>query len=57
MPVSHLKAGTVRVVGVTAPRRLGGVYADVPTWREQGAEATFSNYRGFIGPKGMTPAR
>ena len=57
VPVSHLKAGTVRVVGVTAPRRLGGVYADVPTWREQGAEATFSNYRGFIGPKGMTPAQ
>ncbi len=57
VPVSHLKAGTVRVVGVTSPRRLGGVYADVPTWKEQGADATFSNYRGLIGPKGMLPAQ
>jgi len=29
--------------------------ADVPTWREQGVDAAFSNWRGIIGPKGMTP--
>ena len=57
VPVSHLKAGTVRVIGITAPRRLAGVYADVPTWREQGADTAFNNYRGLIGPKGMTPAQ
>lgn len=57
VPVSHLKAGTVRVVGITSPRRLGGVYAEVPTWREQGADAAFSNYRGIIGPKGLPPAQ
>ena len=57
VPVTHLKAGTVRVIGITAPRRLGGVYADVPTWREQGADMTFNNYRGLMGPKGMTPAQ
>jgi putative tricarboxylic transport membrane protein len=55
VPVPHLKAGTVRVVGITSPRRLPGAYADVPTWREQGADATFSNYRGMIGPKGLPP--
>lgn len=55
VPVSHLKNGTVRVVAISAPRRVGGVYADVPTWKEQGADASFSNYRGIIGPKGMTP--
>ena len=57
VPVSHLKAGTVRVVGISAPRRLGGVYAEVPTWKEQGADAVFSNYRGLIGPKGMAPGQ
>lgn len=57
VPVSHLAAGTVRVVGVSAPRRMGGIYADIPTWREQGVDATFSNYRGIIGPKGMQPAQ
>ena len=46
--VSHLKAGTVRVIGITSPKRVGGVFADVPTFREQGGNATFSNYRGLI---------
>ena len=49
--VSHLKAGTVRVVGITSPRRIGGVFADVPTFREQGADTSFSNYRGLIAGK------
>jgi len=53
VPVPHLKAGTVRVVGITSPRRVAGVYADVPTWKEQGADASFSNYRGIIGPKNL----
>ncbi len=57
VPRSHLKNGTVRVIGITAPKRLPGVYADVPTWREQGADMTFSNYRGMIGPKGLPPAQ
>ena len=34
-----------------------GAFADVPTWKEQGVEGTFSNYRGLIGPKGMQPAQ
>lgn len=46
--VSHLKAGTVRVIGITSPKRIGGVFADAPTFREQGANTTFSNYRGLI---------
>jgi putative tricarboxylic transport membrane protein len=45
------------VVGVSSPRRLAGAFADVPTWKEQGVEGTFSNYRGLIGPKGMQPAQ
>lgn len=57
VPVSHVKAGTVRVIGITAPKRLPGVYADVPTWKEQGADMSFSNYRGIIGPKGLPPAQ
>jgi putative tricarboxylic transport membrane protein len=57
VPVAQMQAGTVRVIAVTAPRRLGGVYASVPTWREQGADMVFSNYRGFIGPKGLSDAQ
>ena len=57
VPVPHLKAGTVRVVGITSPRRVPGAYADVPTWKEQGADASFSNYRGIIGPKNLPAAQ
>lgn len=55
--VPHVAAGTVRVIGITAPRRLGGVYADVPTWREQGVDAEFSSYRGFAAPRDLTDAQ
>jgi len=51
--VQHLKSGTVRVIGITAPKRIGGVFADVPTFREQGANTSFSNYRGLIAGKAL----
>ncbi len=54
VPVSQYKAGAVRVIAITAPRRVAGAYADVPTWREQGADTVFSNYRGVIAPKGLS---
>jgi putative tricarboxylic transport membrane protein len=53
----QVKSGKVRVLGVTAPKRLGGEMARFPTWREQGADAEFSNYRGFIGAPGMSAAQ
>lgn len=54
---SMLRNGQVRLLAVTSPKRLGGVLADVPTWREQGYDALVSNWRSFVGPKGMTPAQ
>jgi putative tricarboxylic transport membrane protein len=53
VPVPHLQAGTVRVIGITAPWRLSGIYSGVPTWREQGVDAEFSSYRGFSAPKNI----
>jgi putative tricarboxylic transport membrane protein len=47
-------AGKVRVLGISAPRRLGGDMASVPTWREQGYDAVFGNWRGVIGPRGLS---
>src|ERR1035437_4315801 len=55
--VSHVEAGTVRVIGITAPQRLTGVYAQAPTWKEQGADAWFSSYRGIAAPKDLTDAQ
>lgn len=49
----HIQAGRLRVLAVTAPKRLGGVLADVPTLREQGFDGVFTNWRSVIGPAGM----
>ncbi len=54
---SMLRAGQVRLLAVASPQRLSGVLAEVPTWREQGFEAVVSNWRGMVGPKGMTEAQ
>jgi putative tricarboxylic transport membrane protein len=53
----QLAAGKLRVIGVPSENRLGGVFAEVPTWREQGVNAVFSQWRGLMGPKGLTPAQ
>lgn len=50
---SHVDAGSVRVIAVSAPRRLTGRFANVPTWREQGADFVVSNWRCIVGPKNM----
>lgn len=48
-----LAAGRVRAIGVIAPQRLSGPLAGVPTVKEQGVNADFTNWRAVIGPKGM----
>jgi putative tricarboxylic transport membrane protein len=53
----QLASGRIRAIGVTAPRRLGGVMANVPTLREQGIDAVFTTWRNVLGPKGMTRAQ
>jgi putative tricarboxylic transport membrane protein len=53
----QLAAGRIRVIGITAPQRLGGVMASAPTLREQGIDAVFTTWRSVIGPRGMAPDR
>jgi putative tricarboxylic transport membrane protein len=52
----QLQAGALRLIAVAAAKRMSSNPA-VPTWREQGVAAVFSNWRGVIGPKGLTPAQ
>jgi len=56
-PVAQLKAGTVRLLALASPKRLEGMLASVPTWREQGVNVEFSNWRGIVGPRGLMPAQ
>ncbi len=51
---SLLRNGQVRIIAVGAPQRLPGILKEVPTWKEQGYDAVVSQWRIFIGPKGMT---
>jgi putative tricarboxylic transport membrane protein len=53
----HLNAGRIRVIGFSGNERLPGALSTVPTWREQGANATFSNWLGIVGAKGLDPAQ
>lgn len=55
--VSHVNNGTVRVIGVAAPARLTGALAATPTWKEQGADFVYGNWRAIFAPKGLTPAQ
>ena len=50
----HLNAGRVRVLGVSAPERLPGPLSQVPTWKDQGANATFVNWLGMAGAKDLS---
>jgi putative tricarboxylic transport membrane protein len=53
----HVATGKLRVVGVAAPQRFGGVLANVPTWREQGLDVVMGGWRALVGPKGLTAAQ
>ncbi len=53
----QVQGGRLRVLGITAPRRVSGVLANVPTWGEQGAPAVISNWRVVLGPRGMGAAQ
>lgn len=51
--IPQVQAGKLRMIAIAAPKRTGGALAEVPTWRENGVNAVFSNWFGAIGPKAM----
>lgn len=53
----YVEAGTVRLIAIASPKRLTGIFAATPTWKEQGANAIVSNWRGLIGPPNLSPAQ
>ena len=55
-PVSpQVKAGTVRALAVTAPKRMDG-FPDVPTMKEAGADVDAMLWSGIFAPKATPPA-
>lgn len=55
--VAQVGAGRLRLLAVSSPQRLSGMFAAVPTWREQGVNSVFSSWRGVIAPRGLSPAQ
>ncbi len=53
----HVQSGKLRVVGVSADKRLPGTLAHVPTWKEQGVNLVYGGWRSIVGPKGLTAAQ
>lgn len=55
--LAELNAGRMKVLGVSAPERLGGAFAASPTWNEQGMDCIVGAWRGVTGPERMTGAQ
>lgn len=52
------QSGKIRVIAVNAPKRLGGAYADIPTWKELGVDApVISGWTCVVGAQGLSQAQ
>jgi len=54
--IPHHAAGTVRILGLSAPDRSPAL-PDVPTFREEGYDATLEGWTVVVGPKGLSAAQ
>ena len=54
--IPHHKAGKMRILGLSTPKRSPGI-PDAPTFREQGYDVVMEGWTIFVGPKGTTPAQ
>jgi putative tricarboxylic transport membrane protein len=55
--LTQADSGKARIIGVSAPTRQSGKLAAVPTFRDQGIDAVYYAWRGFLAPKAITPAQ
>jgi len=51
---SQLQAGKLRAIGISAPERLPGI--DIPTFKEQGVDVEFVNWRAVFAKPDLKPA-
>jgi len=53
--VPELESGALRAIAVSAPARMAGPFAPVPTWGENGIDCVVGTWRGVIGTAGINP--
>jgi len=49
----YVRSGDLKCLAVSAPERLGGALAEVPTWKELGYDVVYGPFRGVIGPRDL----
>jgi len=55
--IQHIQNGSARPLGISADTRQATALAAVPTFREQGVDASYYAWRGFVAAGGLTPAQ
>jgi putative tricarboxylic transport membrane protein len=55
--LQHTRSGKARMLGISAAQRQDGGLENVPTLREQSIDAEYYAWRGFVAPRGLTPAQ
>jgi putative tricarboxylic transport membrane protein len=55
--LTQAQSGKARVIAISAATRQMGKLAAVPTFREQGIDAVYYAWRGFLAPKDITAAQ
>ncbi|MDR7405141.1 MAG: tripartite tricarboxylate transporter substrate-binding protein [Armatimonadota bacterium] len=53
--ITQFRAGEVRLLVVSAPRRLPGELAGVPVWKDFGLDLVVEHWRGVFAPPGIPP--
>jgi putative tricarboxylic transport membrane protein len=51
-----VESGKLRVIAVAAEKRLGGAFANAPTWKEQGVSSVVDLWRGVLGARNLGAA-
>lgn len=54
--LAQMNAGKIRVLAIASAERLKGPFANVPTWRELGVNATYNSAQGVMTSKGVPAA-
>ena len=55
--IQHMQSGAARPLGISAEKRQPARLATVPTLREQGVDAAYYAWRGFVAAGGLTAAQ
>jgi putative tricarboxylic transport membrane protein len=53
----HMQTGAARVLGISSAQRASAKLASIPTFREQGIDAVYYAWRGFVAPGKLTAAQ